>query len=129
MRRILFSIAVLAGLSGVASGQTSLASEIAPGGKLRVGMIAIAVLGGVGELVARFIGQKLGTPVELVMYPNPDATYKASAKTNGILPLDRASSPLRVRRIPRRAFGSSTLSMSADRKRNFPIFPQSINQV
>ena len=40
------------------------ASEIAPGGKLRVGMIAITVLAGVAEPVARFVGQKLGAAVE-----------------------------------------------------------------
>jgi polar amino acid transport system substrate-binding protein len=80
MRRLLFSIALLVGLPGMAFGQTSIASEIAPGGKLRVGMIAIAVLGGVGELVARFIGLKLGTPVELVMYPNPDAYLQSFGK-------------------------------------------------
>jgi polar amino acid transport system substrate-binding protein len=73
MGRLLLLIALLADLSGVAFGQTSPASEIAPGGKLRVGMIAITVLGGVAEPVARFIGQKLGAAVEPVMYPNPDA--------------------------------------------------------
>jgi polar amino acid transport system substrate-binding protein len=72
MGRILLSIAWLAALSGVAFGQTGPASEIAPGGKLRVGMIAITVLGGVAEPVARFIGQKLGVAVEPVMYPNPE---------------------------------------------------------
>ena len=73
MGRILLSIALLAGLSGVAFGQTAPASEIAPGGKVRVGMIAITVLGGVAEPVARFIGQKLGAAVEPVMYPDPGA--------------------------------------------------------
>jgi len=73
MGRVLLSIALLAGLSGVAFGQTAPASEIAPGGKLRVGMIAITVLGGVAEPVARFIGQKLGAAVEPVMYPDPGA--------------------------------------------------------
>jgi len=80
MRRIFFSIALLASLSGVAFGQASPASEIAPGGKLRVGMIAITVLGGVGELVAEFIGRQLGTPVELVMYPNPDTYLQSFGK-------------------------------------------------
>jgi polar amino acid transport system substrate-binding protein len=55
MGRILLSIALIAGLSGVAFGQTMPASEIAPGGKLRVGMITGAVLGGAAEPVARFI--------------------------------------------------------------------------
>jgi hypothetical protein len=73
MRGGLLAIALLTGWSGVAFGQTSPASEIAPGGKLRVGMIAITVLGGVAEPVARFIGEKLGAAVEPVMYPNPDA--------------------------------------------------------
>jgi polar amino acid transport system substrate-binding protein len=42
------------GLSTAALGQTAPASEIAPGGKLRVGMIAITVLGSVAEPGARF---------------------------------------------------------------------------
>ena len=73
MRRILLSIALLAGLSGAAFGKTAPASEIAPGGKLRVGMIASPVLGGVAESVAKFIAQKLGVAVEPVMYPDPAA--------------------------------------------------------
>jgi ABC-type amino acid transport substrate-binding protein len=73
MGRLLLSIALLTGLSGVAFGQATPASEIAPTGKLRVGMIAITVLGGVAEPVAKFIGQKLGAAVEPVMYPNPEA--------------------------------------------------------
>ncbi len=73
-------MALLASLSAVASGQTPPASEIAPGGKLRVGMIAITVLGGVAEPVARFIGQKLGAIVEPVMYPNPDAYLQSFGK-------------------------------------------------
>jgi polar amino acid transport system substrate-binding protein len=73
MRRFVLSIALLGSFSGVALGQTSPASEIAPDGKLRVGMISITVLGGVAEPVARFVGQKLGATVESVMYPNPDA--------------------------------------------------------
>jgi polar amino acid transport system substrate-binding protein len=81
MRRLLLSIALMAGLSGVAFGQTVPASEIAPGGKLRVGMIAIAVLGGVAEPVARFIGQRLGAVVEPVMYPNPDAYLQSFGKS------------------------------------------------
>ena len=80
MRRFLFSMAVLVGLSGVAFGQTSAASEIAPGGKLRVGMIAIAVLGGVAEPVANFIGQKIGAVVVPVMYANPDAYLQSFGK-------------------------------------------------
>jgi polar amino acid transport system substrate-binding protein len=52
MARLLVLIAtMLVGLSEVAVGQISPAPEIAPGGKLRVGMIAITVLGGVAETV------------------------------------------------------------------------------
>jgi ABC-type amino acid transport substrate-binding protein len=100
MRRILFSIGLLMGLSGVAFGQNSSASEIAPGGKLRVGMIAITVLGGVGEPVATFIGQKLGATVEPVMYPNPDAYVESFGKSEWdiaigprvLAPVDKADS-------------------------------------
>jgi len=80
MGRILLSIVLLAGLSGVAFGQTTPAAEIAPGGKLRVVMIAITVLGGVADPIARFIGQKLGAAVEPVMYPNPDAYLQSFGK-------------------------------------------------
>src|SRR5947209_18034012 len=80
MRLSLLSMAWLLGLSGIAFGQTTPGSEIAPGGKLRVGMIAIRVLGGVAEPVAKFIGQKLGAAVEPVMYPNPDAYLQSFGK-------------------------------------------------
>jgi polar amino acid transport system substrate-binding protein len=80
MKRLLLSMALLAGSSAVAFGQIAPASEIAPGGKLRVGMIAITVLGGVAEPVARFIGQKLGAAFEPVMYPNPEAYQQSFGK-------------------------------------------------
>ena len=81
MGRLLLSIAILlAGLPEAAFGQTSPVSEIAPGGKLRVGMIAITVLGGVAEPVAGFVGQKLGAAVEPVMYPNPEAYLQSFGK-------------------------------------------------
>ncbi len=80
MGRILLSIAFLAGLFGVAFGQTTPALEIAPSGKLHVGVIAITVLGGVAEPVAKFIGEKLGVSVEPVMYPSPDAYLKSFGK-------------------------------------------------
>lgn len=80
MKRLLLSMALLAGSSAVGFGQTAPASKIAPGGKLRVGMIAITVLGGVAEPVARFIGQKLGAAVEPVMYPNPEAYQQSFGK-------------------------------------------------
>ena len=80
MSRLLLSVALLASLSGAAFGQTAPASEIAPSGKLRVGMIAIAVLGGVAEPVAKFIGQKLGVAVEPVMYASPGAYLQSFGK-------------------------------------------------
>jgi polar amino acid transport system substrate-binding protein len=81
MGRIIFlSIALFASLCGLAFGQMGSASEIAPGGKPRVGMIAITVLGGVAEPVARFIGQKLGAAVEPVMYPNPETYLRSFGK-------------------------------------------------
>jgi polar amino acid transport system substrate-binding protein len=80
LKQILLSIALLVSLSGLAFGQTTPASEIVPGGKLRVGTIAITVIGGVAEPVARFIGQKLGAAVELVMYPNPEAYLQSFGK-------------------------------------------------
>ena len=80
MGRILLSIALLAGLSDLAFGQTSPASEIAPAGKLRVGMIVITVLGGVAEPVAAYVGRKLGAAVEPVMYPNPKAYLQSFGK-------------------------------------------------
>jgi ABC-type amino acid transport substrate-binding protein len=80
MGRLLSIVALLIALSDVAFGQTSAASEIAPGGKLRVGMIAITVLGGVAEPVAGYLGQKLGAAVEPVMYPNPEAYLQSFGK-------------------------------------------------
>ena len=79
-RLLLLIAALLAGLSDAAFGQISSASEIAPGGRLRVGMIAITVLGGVAEPVAGFVGQKLGATVEPVMYPNPEAYLQSFGK-------------------------------------------------
>lgn len=80
MSWLLLSTVFLASLSGPAFAQTADSSEIAPGGRLRVGMIAITVLGGVAEPVARFIGQKLGVAVEPVMYPSPDAYLQSFGK-------------------------------------------------
>ncbi len=54
--------------------------ELASNGKLRVGMIAIAVLGGVAEPVARFIGSKLNVAVEPIMYPSPEAYAQSFGK-------------------------------------------------
>jgi len=100
MKQILLSIGLLVGLSGLVFGQVTPESEIAPGGKLRVGTVAITVIGGVAEPVARFIGQKLGAAVEPVMYPNPEAYLQSFGKgewdiviaARVLVPADKADS-------------------------------------
>jgi polar amino acid transport system substrate-binding protein len=67
-------------LTSLALGQPNISSEIAPTGKLRVGMIAITVLGGVADPIARFIGSKLAVTVEPVMYPSPGAYAQSFGK-------------------------------------------------
>ena len=121
MRQILFSMALLVGLAGVAFGQTAPATEIAPGGKLRVGMIAITVLGGVAEPVARFIGQKLGAAVEPVMYQNPETYLQSFGKGEWDIAIGPRVLLLRIRQIRLRTFGSSALSTSPHRESNFQI--------
>jgi len=79
MRRILLFVGLSACLVSAVFGQ-SLTSEIAPAGKLRVGMIAITVLGGVAEPVAKFIGSELAVAVEPVMYPSPGAYAQSFGK-------------------------------------------------
>jgi ABC-type amino acid transport substrate-binding protein len=100
MRRLLLLIAFLACLPGLAFGQTPIGAELAPGGKLRVGMIAITVLGGVGEPVAGYIGEKLGATIEPVMYPSPEAYLQSFGKNEWdiaigprvLAPVDKADS-------------------------------------
>jgi polar amino acid transport system substrate-binding protein len=100
MSRVFLSIALFASMSSIAFGQIAPASEIAPGGKLRVGMIAITVLGGVAEPIAHFIGQKLGATVEPVMYANPEAYLQSFGKDEWdiaigprvLAPIDKADS-------------------------------------
>lgn len=60
-------------LSFTSAQQSDAVLEIAPTGKLRVAVIGIRVLGGIGEPLGRFIAQRLGRPFEPVVYPNPDA--------------------------------------------------------
>src|ERR1700744_1594806 len=78
-RLFILIAALLAGLSNAVFGET-ISSVIAPGGRLRVGMIAITVLGGVAEPLAGFLGQKLSAAVEPVMYPNPEAYQQSFGK-------------------------------------------------
>jgi ABC-type amino acid transport substrate-binding protein len=79
MQLVPLAVVFLAMQASSAFAQSS-SSEIAPGGKLRVGMIGITVLGGVADRVARFIGEKVGVPVEPVMYPNPNAYQQSFGK-------------------------------------------------
>jgi polar amino acid transport system substrate-binding protein len=82
MRRTLLSavVFVAVGMHGAALGQSASAMDIAPNGKLRVGMIAIRVLGGIAEPVGRFVATKLGVSYEPVMYPNPEAYAQSVGK-------------------------------------------------
>ncbi len=125
MRRILLSIALMFALSNAAFAQTASTSEIAPGGKLRVGMISITVLGGVAEPVAKFIGQKLGVAVEPIMYPNPGAYLESFGKGEWDIAIGPRVLAPRTRRIPQLTFGSSVLSMLPRQERIFPISAQS----
>jgi polar amino acid transport system substrate-binding protein len=79
MQRVLLSIVLLTALSSTTFAQ-NLSAEIAPSGKLRVGMIAITVLGGVADPVAKYIGPKLNVAVEPVMYPSPGAYAQSFGK-------------------------------------------------
>jgi polar amino acid transport system substrate-binding protein len=87
LTRVLLAIAfvILIVIPNGSIAQTSINKELAPTGKLRVAMNAgTAVLltrtsdglinGGVGYSLSKFISGKLGTVVELVVYPNSD-TY------------------------------------------------------
>jgi polar amino acid transport system substrate-binding protein len=80
MHRLLLSIGLSIAMISTAFGQSDLTRQIAPMGKLRVGMIAIAVLGGVADPIAKFIGSRLGVAVEPVMYPSPGAYAESFGK-------------------------------------------------
>lgn len=62
-----------------AAAQDALKAEIAPGGRLRVALIGVRVLGGVGEPVGKFLAERLGLPFEAVMYRNPQAYEESFA--------------------------------------------------
>ena len=79
-RTIFLLIGIMITLTSLALGQPNISSEIAPAGKLRVGMIAITVLGGVADPIARFIGSKLAVTVEPVIYPSPGAYAQSFGK-------------------------------------------------
>lgn len=79
-KRFLAFVFVTIQISASAFGQSASDPEIAVGGKLRCGMIAIRVLGGVAHPVCKFIADKLGVSVEPVMYSNPDAYAQSFGK-------------------------------------------------
>jgi polar amino acid transport system substrate-binding protein len=73
------ALAALLLLPTAAAAQDALRTEIAPGGKLRVALIGVRVLGGVGEPVGKFVAERLGLPFEAVTYPNPQAYEESFA--------------------------------------------------
>jgi len=81
MKTILFAI-VLATLqlSAPAFGQTARNAHIATSGKLRCGMIAIRVLGGIAQPVCKFFADRLGVALEPVTYSSPDAYAQSFGK-------------------------------------------------
>jgi polar amino acid transport system substrate-binding protein len=77
--RFCLAVAALMLLPMTAAAQDSLRTEIAPGGKLRVALIGVRVLGGVGEPVGAFLAERLGLPFEAVTYRNPQAYEESFA--------------------------------------------------
>jgi polar amino acid transport system substrate-binding protein len=80
MKKALVAAAFFAIQMSPSFGQTASNSEIATNGKLRCGMIAIRVLGGVAHPICQFIADKLAVPLEPVMYSNPDAYAQSFGK-------------------------------------------------
>ncbi len=91
MRRILLPAVILIAtqISGGALAQPAPSSEIAPLGKLRVGMTANRVLmtqtpdrrvSGFGPDLGKFIAERLGVPFEPVIYANPEAYTQSFGK-------------------------------------------------
>ncbi len=77
--RICLVVAALLLLPVAAAAQDALRAEIAPEGKLRVALIGVRVLGGVGEPVGKFLAERLGLPFEAVTYRNPQAYEESFA--------------------------------------------------
>ncbi len=71
------SLLVAIGMNNGAWGQSALTLDIARDGKLRAGMIAIRVLGGVAEPVGKFVTNRLGVSYEPVTYPDPEAYVRS----------------------------------------------------
>ena len=92
MRHILWSVifVLAASVTGV-NGQSGNSSEIAPTGKLRVGVSVSSgalvtrtkddkISGGLAVDLGKLVAEKLGVPFELVSYPNADAFTSSFGK-------------------------------------------------
>lgn len=92
MRHILWSVifVLAASVTGV-HGQSGNSSEIAPTGKLRVGVSVSSgalvtrtkddkISGGLAVDLGKLVAEKLGVPFELVSYPNSDAFQSSFGK-------------------------------------------------
>lgn len=93
MRTTLLSAIVLIAslMPATTSAQSAISSELAPLGKLRVAMNAGnpmflkrapdgKVIGGVAVDVGKFVAEKLGVPLELVPYPDPNTFLQSFGK-------------------------------------------------
>jgi polar amino acid transport system substrate-binding protein len=81
MKRLLLSAMLAVGQILVsASAQTTSNADIATGGKLRCGTIGIPIVGGVAQPICKFIAEKLGVPLELVVYKSPGAYAQSFGK-------------------------------------------------
>src|ERR1700722_15615269 len=78
-RRLCVALAAFLLSPLAASAQDAVKVEIAPGGKLRVALINVRVLGGIGEPVGRFLAERLGLPFEAVNCRNPQAYEESFA--------------------------------------------------
>ena len=77
-------------ISGEASAQPIVVSEIAPRGKLRVGMLGYnpalvarkpdGGIGGVSGSLGKFIAERFGLPLEPVVYANPESGVQSYGK-------------------------------------------------
>jgi ABC-type amino acid transport substrate-binding protein len=79
LSRFCLALVALMALPIAAAAQDALKAEVAPGGKLRVALIGVRVLGGVGEPVGKFLAERLGLAFEAVMYLNPQAYEESFA--------------------------------------------------
>jgi polar amino acid transport system substrate-binding protein len=87
---LLFTILMTIQMSGEASAQPLAISEIAAQGRLRVGMLGYnpvlvtrkpdGSIGGVSVSLGKFIAERLGLPLEPVVYANPESGVQSYGK-------------------------------------------------